>query len=315
MAMPTPMDGPTSCVICLAMASDTANASLISAIFKYLKSLQDIRQSLDQVPKDANEALNDNGKRSSAWVAAARVRQGAPPKKQKRNDAYFKMIISHTLHIELQKTYTSTDLDLESVPKALRVSFDHDAAEGCLWIMYGQVKLGRLDESKLRWLAASASLAEKGAAFIDATMHSKAKVRDGGHIGRHRSFFHEEPHDIKFEILVKVSIDVDQLARSWHEFVPLLIHAFLRHHEGSPIAAIERLSGLSYRETNLDWFYACLNRPGNNFTEPLPKDRKGKGRAVKQEEGMEDSLQIGGLDPTLFVHICVRVPALADLSR
>lgn len=84
---------------------------------------------------------------------------------------------------------------------------------------------------------------------------------------------------------------------SWRR---LLRYALMQNPEDSPMARIANVSGLKYTKTNLDFFYACLRRPGTQSPlEESAADRKGKGRAVDQDAVVEEVLDIGGLRPTL----------------
>lgn len=238
--------------------------------------------------------MNDNGKRTAAWVEAAKVRQGAQPKKQKKDTSDFKTIISHTIYLQPLKTPTSSNLTVDDLPEVLELVLEPGLR--CISIQFGEVKLGRLVTDEMPWFSAAFDGQSSERTTVHITCTSKSGMYD--------SFedTEDEPHNLHLEILIEVAVNLTKLvSNDDNRMVELLHFAFLRNHEGSPLGAIERLSGLTYTGTDLDWFYACLCRPG--ITSPLdkqPMDRKGKGRAVNQDTVAEEEvLHIDGLVPTL----------------
>ena len=199
------------------------------------------------------------------------------------------------------KTPSSSNLTLDDVPESVDLVFTCGPCERPqISIQFGSVKLGRISGVDLPWLSAAIALRDSGDGSVSATFSFK----DGFSVPDDpNAFSHVEgdAHDLHLEVDIEISVDVSRIAQNDdRDMQQLLRFAFLRHHEASPIGRVERLSGLKYDGTDLDWFYACLCRPGIELpVEAAVVDRKGKGRAINQDNMPDEVLHIDGLTPTL----------------
>lgn len=116
-----------------------------------------------------------------------------------------------------------------------------------------------------------------------------------------------------FELRIEVSLDLNQFAEmvqardgQREQLATLLHHAFVVNSTHRPYTQdTEARTGKTYASTDIEWFYSALRRPDPKLDLEVPtvkqEDRKGKGRAVVQDEAeMDDHWHPPGLVPSLL---------------
>jgi hypothetical protein len=216
-----------------------------------------------------------------------------------KRPSQWRRILSHSLALVPYYNSDASEHDApsaEELPEALDVRIEHET------IMYEGQHVGtlamprshalfkaaarKIPKSAYNWLTAAEELeSEAKLARISARL-----VRIDDYHGNltTATVSREKKALAPFHYQLEISVELDfgiigKEESKWQlQVMAVLHHAFVeRSAQGSYVSEVQERAGLAYRESNLEWFYACLTRPplSPGERQDVQSDTKGKGKA------------------------------------